>query len=360
VAFPAVTRALLAYFAAKFDPAADQSPRALAAARQGVLDGAAAVERLEQDQVLRDYLALIDATLRTSYWVEDAEGGPRPTLTLKLDAAAVPGLPAPRPHAEAFVYSPRMEGLHLRAGLIARGGIRWSERQDDLRTEVLGLVRAQVLKNAIIVPTGAKGGFVCRRLTAASGAEEVAAEVRAGYEAFIRGLLDITDNVMAGRVVAPAGVRSADGDDPYLVVAPDRGTASLSDLANDISAEYRFWLGDAFASGGSHGYDHKAMGITARGAWIAVRQHFRQLGMDVDHEAIRVAGVGDMSGDVFGNGMLCSPAIRLVAAFDHRDVFIDPNPDPAAAYAERARLFALARSSWQDYDRARISPGGGV
>jgi glutamate dehydrogenase len=358
VAFPLVARALLGYFRAKFDPAANPSEQA--AARQAVLDGAAAVERLEQDQVLRDYLSLIDATLRTNYWVRDAAGSPRGTLTLKLDSAVVPGLPAPRPHAEAFVYSPRTEGLHLRAGLIARGGIRWSERQDDLRTEVLGLVRAQVLKNAIIVPTGAKGGFVCRRLGPASGNDETTSEVRAGYEAFMRGLLDITDNVVGTRVVAPPGVRATDGEDPYLVVAADRGTAALSDLANAISAEYGFWLGDAFASGGSHGYDHKAMGITARGAWVAVRQHFRGLGIDVQRESIRVAGVGDMSGDVFGNGMLQSPTIKLVAAFDHRDVFIDPDPDPQVSFAERRRLFGLPRSSWQDYDRALISPGGGV
>jgi glutamate dehydrogenase len=358
VAFPVVARSLLEYFAAKFDPAAN--PSELAGARRAVVYSLAAVERLEQDQVLRDYLGLIDATLRTSYWVRDQSGSPRSTLTLKFDSAAAPGLPAPRPQAEAFVYSPRLEGLHLRAGLIARGGIRWSERHDDLRTEVLGLVRAQVLKNAIIVPTGAKGGFVCRQLGPASGNDEIRAEVRAGYEAFMRGLLDITDNVVGTRVLAPPGVRPADGEDPYLVVAADRGTAPLSDVANAISAEYGFWLGDAFASGGSHGYDHKAMGITARGAWVAVRQHFRELGIDVQRESIRVAGVGDMSGDVFGNGMLQSPTIKLVAAFDHRDVFIDPNPDPQVSFDERRRLFTLPRSSWQDYNRALISPGGGI
>jgi glutamate dehydrogenase len=360
VAFPEVGRALLAYFAARLDPAAGRADEGPEAARQAVLDALAAVERLDQDQVLRGYLGLVDATLRTNHWAGAPTGQARPTLALKLDSPSVPDLPAPRPRVEAFVYSPRMEGLHLRGGAVARGGIRWSERHDDLRTEVLGLVHAQVLKNAIIVPTGAKGGFVCRRLGPSFGPQETAREVRACYEMFIGGLLDITDNVTAGRVVSPPRVRPVDGDDPYLVVAPDKGTAGLSDLANQISARYRFWLGDAFASGGSHGYDHKAMGITARGAWVVVAQHFRQLGMDVQTDPIRVVGVGDMSGDVFGNGLLRSRAIRLVAAFDHRDVFIDPDPDPEVGYQERRRLFELPGSSWQDYDRTLLSPGGGV
>jgi glutamate dehydrogenase len=359
VAFPAVARALLGYFTAKLDPTSAQSDDAVAAARHAVLDAVAQVERLEQDQVLRGYLGLIDATLRTSYWCP-APSGQVGAITLKLDSARIPELPPPRPHVEAFVYSPRFEGLHLRAGPIARGGIRWSDRQDDLRTEVLGLLRAQVLKNAIIVPTGAKGGFVCKQLGASATPEQVRAEVKLCYEAFIRGLLDVTDNVVAGIVVAPSGVRATDGEDPYLVVAADRGTAALSDLANGISAEYRFWLGDAFASGGSHGYDHKAMGITARGAWLAVKQHFRQLGMDPEADPIRAAGVGDMSGDVFGNGMLQSKSMRLVAAFDHRDVFIDPDPDPEVAFAERERLARMPGSTWQDYNRSLISAGGGV
>ncbi|HLY81473.1 MAG TPA: NAD-glutamate dehydrogenase domain-containing protein, partial [Acidimicrobiales bacterium] len=380
VAFPDVTRALLSYFAARFDPSAP--PGGGDAARQAVVDAAVACQRLDQDQVLRGYLALIDATLRTSYYGRDAKGNPRGTMTLKLDSPRVPELPPPRPHVETFVYSPRVEGLHLRAGPIARGGIRWSDRADDLRTEVLSLVRAQVLKNAVIVPTGAKGGFVSRRLAGGgsqrgpdrgsgagsgdgSGSDgmapaDVVAEVRECYAAFMRGLLDVTDNLVGGHVVTPPGVRPADGDDPYLVVAADRGTAELSDLANAISAEYGFWLGDAFASGGSHGYDHKAMGITARGVWVAVRQHFRQLGMDPQTESIRVVGVGDMSGDVFGNGMLCSRTIQLVAAFDHRDIFIDPTPDPERSFEERRRLAGLARSSWQDYDRSLLSPGGGI
>jgi glutamate dehydrogenase len=359
VAFPAVARALVAYFTAKLDPNPAPSTPTVTEARQAVLDAVGRVERLEQDQVLRGYLGLMDATLRTSYWVA-GPSGPLSTITLKLDSARIPDLPPPRPYVESFVYCPRFEGLHLRAGPIARGGIRWSDRRDDLRTEVLGLVRAQILKNAIIVPTGAKGGFVCKQLDPAWSPEQIRAEVAAGYEAFIRGLLDITDNVVGGVIVTPPGVRAVDGEDSYLVVAADRGTAAFSDLANRISAEYKYWLADAFASGGSHGYDHKAMGITARGAWLAVKQHFRQLGMDPQTDPIRVAGVGDMSGDVFGNGMLQSRACRLVAAFDHRDVFIDPDPDPDAAFEERRRLAGLPGSSWQDYDPARISVGGGV
>ena len=357
VSFPDVTRALLGYFAARFDPEPPGGgAEATAAARLAVLTATAAVERLEHDQVLRGFLSLIDATVRTSHYLRDPSGRPWDTLTLKFDSVAVPELPPPRPYVETFVYSAHTEGLHLRGGPIARGGIRWSDRQDDLRTEILGLVRAQVLKNAGIVPTGAKGGFVCKRATG----PDMASAVRTAYATFIRGLLDVTDNVVAGRVLPPASVRAADGDDPYLVVAADRGTAPLSDLANAISAEYGFWLGDAFASGGSHGYDHKAMGITARGVWVAVRQHFQELAIDVQREPIKVVGIGDMSGDVFGNGMLQSEAIKLVAAFDHRDVFVDPNPDPARAYAERRRLFELTGSSWQDYDRAALSPGGGV
>jgi glutamate dehydrogenase len=320
---------------------------------------------LVDDQVLRGYLALIDATLRTSHYVPDEQGGPWATVTLKLDGRQVPDVPAPRTYVETFVHSTRFEGLHLRAGPIARGGIRWSDRQNDLRTEVLGLMRAQVLKNAGIVATGAKGGFVCRRLVRDPHGwlplpRDIEAEVKACYQLFIQSLLDVTDNVVKGQVVTPPGVRPADGEDPYLVVAADRGTAVLSDLANQISLSTGFWLGDAFASGGSHGYDHKAIGITARGAWKIVQQHFRQLGMDVQHDAVRVVGVGDMSGDVFGNGMLSAPTIELVAAFDHRHIFIDPSPDPERSYEERKRLFSLPRSSWQDYDRTKLSPGGGV
>ena len=367
VEFPEVASALIEYFAARFDPSRAAVPTAAGEARVAVEKALASVERLEQDQILRAYLALIDATVRTSHYARGPGGERLPTLTVKIDSTRAPELPPPRPFVEAFVYSPPMEGLHLRGGPIARGGIRWSDRQDDLRTEVLGLVRAQVLKNAGIVPTGAKGGFVCRRLAGPDsvGAErdeviDAAAEVRACYQLFIGGLLDVTDNVVGGQVRPPAGVRPADGEDSYLVVAADKGTATFSDLANAISVARGFWLGDAFASGGGHGYDHKAMGITARGAWEVARQHFRQLGIDPEAEEIRVIGVGDMSGDVFGNGMLRSRTMKLIAAFDHRDVFVDPDPDPARSFAERSRLFALPRSSWQDYDRAVLSPGGGV
>ncbi len=356
VAFPAVARALLNYFDARFNPEAGAGTGE-EAARTAVLTATAAVERLEQDQVLRGYLNLIDATLRTNRYVAlpalDA-------LVLKFDSTRVPELPPPRPYVETFVCSPVVEGLHLRAGRIARGGIRWSERGDDLRTEVLGLVRAQVLKNAGIVPTGAKGAFFCKSLTPDVRPDDADAEIEACYRMFIEGLLSVTDNVVGGRVVTPAGVRPADDDDTYLVVAPDRGTAAFSDLANRISASYHYWLGDAFASGGSHGYDHKAMGVTARGAWVVAQQHFRQLGIDAETEPIRVVGIGDLSGDVFGNGMLRSRSMRLLAAFDHRDIFIDPSPDPARSFEERKRLFSLPHSTWQDYDRELISPGGGV
>jgi len=368
VAFPEVARGLIGYFEARFHP--DQQPGEADTERTPPEDverarcGAALdlVPQLQQDQVLRGYLQLMDATLRTNYFRLGAEGRYRSALTLKLASLAVPGLPAPRPQVEAFVHSPTVEGIHLRAGLIARGGLRWSERPTDFRTEVLDLAFAQVKKNAIIVPTGAKGGFVCRPASPSSGgpAGPGPGDVRAGYEVFVRALLDITDNLVSGAVVAPPGVVAHDGPDPYLVVAADKGTATFSDLANSISEEYGFWLADAFASGGSRGYDHKAMGITARGAWVAVRRHFHQLGIDVQSDPIRVAGVGDMSGDVFGNGMLRSESIRLVAAFDHRHIFLDPDPDPASSFSERRRLFALPGSSWADYRADLISEGGGV
>jgi glutamate dehydrogenase len=279
---------------------------------------------------------------------------------LKLDPGTVPGLTSPRPKFEIYVYSPRLEAVHLRFGRVARGGLRWSDRLEDFRTEVLGLVKAQEVKNAVIVPSGAKGGFVCKRLPDPSDREAYQAEVLACYQSFIAAMLDVTDNVEAGQVVPPPGVVRRDGDDPYLVVAADKGTATFSDTANEVAARYGFWLGDAFASGGSEGYDHKKMGITARGAWESVKWHFAALGMNPDIDDFTVAGIGDMSGDVFGNGMLLSRHIKLVAAFDHRHVFVDPSPDPAASFAERTRMFALPRSSWADYDRALISPGGGV
>ena len=349
---PHVSSALLAYFRARFDP--DLADRAVEEprARHAALEALDRVERLDADRILRGFLGLIDATVRTNRW----RG--RPWLSLKLDSALVPGVPKPVPHREVFVYSTELEGVHLRGGPVARGGLRWSDRPDDFRTEVLGLMKAQMVKNAVIVPTGSKGGFVLRRQ--ATSPADVRAEVERQYRTFIRGLLDVTDDVRDGAVVPPDRVLRADGDDPYLVVAADRGTATFSDVANGISEERGFWLGDAFASGGSKGYDHKAMGITARGAWVAVQRHFRELGMDVQAEPITVVGVGDMSGDVFGNAMLRSRAVELVAAFDHRDVFLDPDPDPEAAFDERQRLYDLPGSSWQDYDRTRISAGGGV
>ncbi|MBO0694159.1 MAG: NAD-glutamate dehydrogenase, partial [Acidimicrobiaceae bacterium] len=334
------------------------------AARRAVLESLAEVQSLEQDQVLRAYLALLDATVRTNWLARSPGGQPRPTIVVKLDSARVPGLVPPLPKIETWVHAPDVEAIHLRNGLIARGGIRWSDRPNDFRTEVLGLAEAQVKKNAIIVPTGAKGGFVVRprwqRPISGEPEPPTAGQVEEAYRVFIDALFDVTDNVVDDVVVSPPGVTVHDGDDPYLVVAADRGTATFSDVANEISAHHRFWLGDAFASGGSNGYDHKAMGITARGAWVAVRRHFHELGVDVASETIRVCGVGDMSGDVFGNGMLQSSAIALVAAFDHRHVFIDPDPDPARSFRERRRLFDLPGSSWDDYDRSLLSPGGGV
>ncbi len=356
---PDVARALIGYFLARFDPSVapagaegpTSSPDSVAHARALCLAQLNLVTELGQYEVLRGYLQLVDATLRTNYFRRTDS-----TLVLKFDSQSVPDLPAPRPKVEAFVSSPRVEGVHLRAGLIARGGLRWSERPGDFRTEVLDLAFAQVKKNAIIVPTGAKGGFVCRGSTGRPSPETV----QAAYREFVAGLLDITDNLVHGAIVHPPDVVALDGPDPYLVVAADKGTATFSDLANSISESVDFWLGDAFASGGSRGYDHKAMGITARGAWVAVRRHFRELGLDVQSDPIRVVGVGDMSGDVFGNGMLQSRSIQLLAAYDHRHVFLDPDPDPETAYEERARLFALPRSSWDDYRKDLISPGGGV
>ncbi len=323
------------------------------------------VSNLNEDRVLRQLLALVMATLRSNRWRSGvghsgASGPRRGFLSFKLDSAKVPGLPSPRPLVEIFVYSPRFEGIHLRGGKVARGGLRWSDRPEDFRTEVLGLVKAQMVKNTVIVPVGSKGGFVLKRPPPAADREAYLKEGIACYQDYLRGLLDLTDNLVAGQVVPPPLVRRLDADDPYLVVAADKGTATFSDHANAISAEYGHWLGDAFASGGSVGYDHKAMGITARGAWESVKRHFRELGVDTQSQDFTVAGIGDMSGDVFGNGMLLSRHIRLVAAFDHRHVFIDPAPDAAASFAERQRLFALPRSSWADYDQKLISAGGGI
>ena len=369
---PDVARALVRLFDTRFDPDQAAGPDEVEAARAAVLKACEGVDRLDTDRILRGYLGLVDATLRTNRWVVH-DGAPPACLSLKFDSGAVPEMPKPVPYREIFVCSPHMEGVHLRGGPVARGGLRWSDRQEDYRTEVLGLMKAQVVKNAVIVPTGSKGGFVLKQPmqspaahSARPDAEAVRGAVRVQYEVFIRGLLDITDNVVvrtgdgASDVIAPARVRCVDGEDAYLVVAADRGTATFSDLANAVSAEYGFWLGDAFASGGSSGYDHKAMGITARGAWVGVQRHFRELDVDVQSEPITVVGVGDMSGDVFGNGLLQSRQVRLVAAFDHRDIFIDPDPDPSVSFAERRRLYQLPGSSWQDYDRNLLSAGGGV
>ncbi len=358
-----IARNLVRLFQTRFEPATSRSHRGgernatnLVAQIRSGLD---AVTSLDDDRILRTYLTVVEATLRTNFYQPDAHGQPKSYLSFKFDPAKIPDLPLPRPKFEIFVYSPRVEGVHLRMGYVARGGLRWSDRREDFRTEVLGLMKAQNVKNTLIVPVGAKGGFVAKRLPAGTR-EEVQAEVVACYQTFIRGLLDLTDNIVAGRIAPPAQVVRRDGDDAYLVVAADKGTATFSDIANAIAAEYGFWLGDAFASGGSAGYDHKKMAITARGAWECVKRHFRELDIDTQKKDFSVAGIGDMSGDVFGNAMLLSRHIRLQAAFDHRHIFIDPDPQPAVSFAERARLFALPRSSWDDYDRKKLSRGGGI
>jgi glutamate dehydrogenase len=357
----AAARDLCDLFHQRLSPQAGRGARARATLLEQRLRRAiAAVVSPDDDRILRAFLAVILATLRTNYFRRDAAGQPRPWLALKLEPARIPGLPQPRPAFEIFLHSPRVEGVHLRAGPIARGGIRWSERPEDFRTEVLGLMKAQHVKNTLIVPVGAKGGFVVRRMPPRTAPLAQRQEVVECYRSFIRGLLDLTDNIVAGRVLPPPQVRRLDGDDPYLVIAADKGTATFSDIANAISAEYGFWLGDAFASGGSAGYDHKKMAITARGAWECIKRHFRELGTDIQRQPFTVAGIGDMSGDVFGNGMLLSRQIRLVAAFNHQHLFLDPKPDAASSYRERERLFRLPRSGWNDYDTRLLSRGGGI
>lgn len=328
---------------------------------QAILSALDDVAVLNEDRILRRYLDLIKATLRTNFYQNDEQGQPKDYFSLKFDPAAIPELPLPRPMYEIFVYSPRVEGVHLRGGKVARGGLRWSDREEDYRTEVLGLTKAQQVKNAVIVPVGAKGGFVPRRLPRAEGRDAVQQEAVACYQIFIRGLLDITDNLVDGKVIPPAQVIRHDDDDYYLVVAADKGTASFSDIANGIAEDYGFWMGDAFASGGSVGYDHKGMAITARGAWVSVQRHFRELGIDVQRDPVTVIGIGDMSGDVFGNGLLRSRTVRLLAAFNHLEIFIDPNPvDAERAFIERQRLYDMPRSGWSDYNTELISEGGGV
>lgn len=326
-------------------------------ALKGLLDR---VSSLDEDRILRSFIGVINATLRTSYYQRAADGGERGYVSYKFDSAQVPDLPKPKPYREIFVYGPRVEGVHLRFGPVARGGLRWSDRREDFRTEVLGLVKAQMVKNTVIVPVGSKGGFFAKRPPLGGDRDAVLAEGIACYKMFINGLLDITDNIVDGKIVPPKNVVRHDNDDPYLVVAADKGTATFSDIANGIAAEHKFWLDDAFASGGSVGYDHKGMGITAKGAWESVKRHFRAMGRDSQSQDFTAVGIGDMSGDVFGNGMLLSKHIRLVAAFDHRHIFLDPNPDAAKTFKERERMFKLPRSSWDDYDKKLISKGGGV
>ena len=360
-AHPAIACQLIELFHLRFDPDADKD-RAKQISSHVVAIGEALdrVTSLDEDRIIRRYLNLMLSTLRTNYFQTDDSGAPKSYVSFKFDSCTIDELPLPRPHVEVYVYSPRVEGIHLRGGKVARGGIRWSDRREDFRTEVLGLMKAQMVKNGVIVPVGAKGGFIAKRLFSAASSSDTMTEVVECYKTFMRGLLDMTDNLVAGAVVPPDQVVRHDEDDPYLVVAADKGTATFSDIANGVAAEYDFWLDDAFASGGSAGYDHKVMGITARGAWESVKRHFREFGVDVHETPFTVIGIGDMSGDVFGNGLLMSDKTRLLAAFDHRNIFIDPDPDPAAGYAERQRLYDLPRSSWADYDAALISKGGGV
>ncbi len=357
---PQIARLLVNLFAQRFDPATGPDTLAAEQTETQILQILDHVDNLDEDRVIRRYLELIQATLRTNYYQPDANGVAKEYFSFKFDPQRISGLPKPRPRYEVFVYSPRMEGVHLRAGKVARGGLRWSDRSEDYRTEVLGLVKAQQVKNAVIVPMGAKGCFIAKQLPTGSDREQIHAEGIACYQTYIRGLLDITDNLVSGVVVPPDSVVRHDDDDPYLVVAADKGTATFSDIANAIAVEYGFWLGDAFASGGSEGYDHKKMGITARGAWESVKRHFRERSIDTQSSAFSVVGIGDMAGDVFGNGMLLSETIQLVAAFNHQHIFIDPNPDSPSSFAERQRLFALPRSSWSDYNAELISRGGGV
>jgi glutamate dehydrogenase len=358
----AIAHCLVDLFETRFDPNRPDANREEAAVKiiaaiNAELD---TVQSLDQDRILRSYLNVADASLRTNYYQTGKDGQIKPCLAIKIRSSDVLEAPLPKPFAEIFVYSPRVEGVHLRFGPVARGGLRWSDRREDFRTEVLGLVKAQQVKNTIIVPVGAKGGFVPKTMPKGADREAIMAEGIACYKIFVSALLDVTDNLTPAGVKSPPCVLRRDGDDPYLVVAADKGTATFSDIANGIARDYGFWLDDAFASGGSQGYDHKKMAITARGAWVSVQRHFREIGIDVQKEPITVTGIGDMSGDVFGNGLLMSPVVKLCAAFDHRDIFLDPNPDAAAGFTERKRLFDLPRSSWQDYEAKFLSKGGGI
>ncbi|MCG3735506.1 NAD-glutamate dehydrogenase [Vibrio cincinnatiensis] len=358
--YPDLAKALVALFLCRFDPSCKGREKAQAEFIQTLTEQLDHVESLDDDRILRRYMDMIGATVRTNYFQLDNNEKPKTCLALKLTPREIPDIPAPVPAFEIFVYAPDLEGVHLRGGKVARGGLRWSDRQEDFRTEILGLVKAQQVKNTVIVPVGAKGGFICKRQPLLTQRDEIFSEGQRCYKRFIQALLDVTDNIVDGQITAPSHVIRHDEDDPYLVVAADKGTATFSDLANSISADYQFWLGDAFASGGSNGYDHKAMGITAKGGWESVKRHFRELGINCQTTDFTAMGIGDMAGDVFGNGMLLSQHIRLQAAFNHVHIFIDPTPDAQVSWQERQRLFQLPRSSWEDYNPALISQGGGV
>ncbi|ESP93320.1 MULTISPECIES: NAD-glutamate dehydrogenase [Pseudoalteromonas] len=356
--YPHIANQLVELFEKKFCPQKKVAQKSLDKLVEKIYHELESVANLDDDRIIRLYVAMIDATLRTNFYQKEADGSNKSYVSFKIQPSAIPEMPLPLPAFEIFVYSPRIEGVHLRGGKVARGGLRWSDRREDFRTEVLGLVKAQQVKNTVIVPVGSKGGFVCKQLP--NDREGFFREGQACYKIFIRGLLDITDNIVHGDIVPPVDVVRHDEDDPYLVVAADKGTATFSDIANGIAEEYNFWLGDAFASGGSIGYDHKKMGITAKGAWESVKRHFREMDIDCQTTDFTAVAIGDMAGDVFGNGMLLSEHTRLVAAFNHMHIFIDPNPDAASSYKERARMFELPRSSWEDYDASLISQGGGI
>lgn len=358
--YPHLAKNLVEYFEKRFDPLVKNRDKAQEKIAAKLIQELENVESLDDDRILRRYLEMMQASLRTNYYQVNEQGQSKPWLSIKLNPKQIPEIPAPVPAYEIFVYAPDIEGVHLRGGKVARGGLRWSDRQEDFRTEILGLVKAQQVKNTVIVPVGAKGGFVCKQQYLYNTRDAIFAEGQRCYQRFIRALLDISDNIIDGKIVTPPAVVRHDDDDAYLVVAADKGTATFSDLANSVSQEYNFWLGDAFASGGSNGYDHKAMGITAKGAWESVKRHFREIGVDCQTTDFTCVAIGDMAGDVFGNGMLLSKHIRLQAAFNHLHIFIDPTPDAATSYPERERLFNLPRSSWEDYNQALISKGGGV
>ncbi len=357
---PSLASLLITLFKTRFDPACSHRDLEFECQQEKIEKELDALNNLNEDRIIRRYLQVILATVRTNYYQMDAQGLCKETFSFKLKSNDVPELPLPVPLYEIFVYHPRMEGIHLRESKVSRGGIRWSDRQEDFRTEVLSLMKTQQVKNAVIVPMGAKGGFILKKLSQEMTPDQVREEVLECYKLFIRGLLDLSDNYEDNRLVHPLNIIHYDKNDPYFVVAADKGTASFSDTANAIAKEYGFWLGDAFASGGSTGYDHKKLGITARGAWESVKNHFQSLGRDCENQMLSVVGIGDMSGDVFGNGLLLSKHFKLIAAFNHKEIFIDPNPDPLKSYEERLRLFKTPNSNWSDYNPKLISKGGGV